>query len=539
MPLELATRLILRNADDGSPLSSPRLRELVATWAWVPDAAAGDVTDVAGRGGGIVSARQIELTDTARSRWDLQLRRPDDQDADIEWGVSVTGVFDPDRTTFVVRLRRDARDHRLRPLLGAPAPPAVIRGVLESEDVDCFDGPWRVQPRWTHVSRGDVGGFVTTVLLDEERRLPVLAVAKAGGEPAGRLDANWLSRELAGFAHVVLIDRNALLELHKQMENLSVGQNSARLWWPGLEFDDEANLHPHWTGPFADGKRAAEAIRRLVLGVSHDRWREPSRLLDFDRAVRDARDQAARAAAARVAAEVALLRRSAADARAQEERAGHMDAASVAERDAYAARLATMADDLDDLREQADRLKEAADDATELWTEAEAEKERLEKENRALRGQLSGARAQLRESVTGDTSVLTDEEELARDVRATWSGKLTADDQARRPLAEFRIRPGFADSIRAAGADRQKVVEIIMQIACGLAKDIDSRQLHRLRDGPSGGAPNRTRADGAQAWRGYLQVKTPSARRLHYWVLPGGELEFVSVVTHDQVTIAD
>ena len=43
-----------------------------------------------------------------------------------------------------------------------------------------------------------------------------------------------------------------------------------------------------------------------------------------------------------------------------------------------------------------------------------------------------------------------------------------------------------------------------------------------------------TRGDGGVAWRCSLQVNTPSARRLKYWQLPGGVVEFDSVGVHDE-----
>ena len=57
--------------------------------------------------------------------------------------------------------------------------------------------------------------------------------------------------------------------------------------------------------------------------------------------------------------------------------------------------------------------------------------------------------------------------------------------------------------------------------------------MHRLRTGLGGDDPVRVRKDGAAAWRASLQVNTPSARRIHYWVLPNGQVEFARVATHD------
>jgi hypothetical protein len=48
--------------------------------------------------------------------------------------------------------------------------------------------------------------------------------------------------------------------------------------------------------------------------------------------------------------------------------------------------------------------------------------------------------------------------------------------------------------------------------------------------------------DGAGAWRCALQVKTPGARRLHWWDIPGQGrrvLELASVGHHDDMHIPE
>lgn len=44
-------------------------------------------------------------------------------------------------------------------------------------------------------------------------------------------------------------------------------------------------------------------------------------------------------------------------------------------------------------------------------------------------------------------------------------------------------------------------------------------------------------ADGAKAYRLYLQQGTPSARRLHYWQLADGRIELANVGFHDVISI--
>ena len=66
--------------------------------------------------------------------------------------------------------------------------------------------------------------------------------------------------------------------------------------------------------------------------------------------------------------------------------------------------------------------------------------------------------------------------------------------------------------------------------------DLDSRKPHPLREGRGSAEREVVRAaDGARCMRVALQLKTPSARRLHYWKV-GEAIELSRVVKHDDMT---
>lgn len=535
MALELATRLILRTAADGSPLSQDALRGIVARWADVPLAASDEVHDQEGRHGSRVTTTESRLAE--RTRWDLSLTRADEYDDSVDWAATVTGLFEPDRTTLVVRLRRDSRDHRLRPLTGSPAPPRVVRDLLRVSDADCFDGPIRVTARYKTIRRGDVAGFVGTHLLAPDRRLPIVGIAFTRN-PVGRLDATKLAVAFAGFAHVCVLDQDALPKLAREVGALSLGQASARLWWPGLALDDESAVHPSWTGPYPDPSEAQGAISSRIFAASRDRWREPQRLLTFQRDVRHEQERVGREAAARVVREIERLR---ANAVAERERRSStsIDDAIVKMEAGYEAELTAMASDVAKVEHELERQRIAAEHAESQWLESEEAKERLERENLALQGRLDGLLAQIREGRDSE-SEKSDEELFADEVRASYEGRLTEQDRMDRPLREFIVREGFLASISKAVADRGKVVDTAMEIACDLARDVQGRALHRLRTADSGNAPERVRqSDGAIAMRCNVQSGAPSARRLHYWECPGGSIELVSVTIHDDFSIRE
>jgi len=91
---------------------------------------------------------------------------------------------------------------------------------------------------------------------------------------------------------------------------------------------------------------------------------------------------------------------------------------------------------------------------------------------------------------------------------------------------------------RTEGITRERVLEVCAHVVCNRAHEIASLELHQMRTNDKGGSPTRVReVDGAIAWRVSLQVKSNSARRLHFWVLPTGRIELSKIGVHDDITI--
>ncbi|MFJ3403711.1 hypothetical protein [Promicromonospora sp. NPDC090134] len=129
-----------------------------------------------------------------------------------------------------------------------------------------------------------------------------------------------------------------------------------------------------------------------------------------------------------------------------------------------------------------------------------------------------------------------DEEQLRFEVLTEWARAIPAAEKAGRPLADYTLGPRFLASLtEVEGVSRDRVVWTLVMVLTGLALDMNGLQVHRLRTGAGGDDPFRHRDDGAVCWRVSLQVNTPSARRLHYWKLPGGAYELSRVVLHDDV----
>ncbi|GAA1987614.1 hypothetical protein GCM10009718_26360 [Isoptericola halotolerans] len=129
------------------------------------------------------------------------------------------------------------------------------------------------------------------------------------------------------------------------------------------------------------------------------------------------------------------------------------------------------------------------------------------------------------------------EDQLRFDVLRTWVEIIGPDEKARYPLPDFAVGPRFCDSLADVGRGLEdRVHRAVVLVLTGRAPDVPGFELHRLRRGDGGGSPHLVREhDGAHAMRLSLQVSSPQARRLHYWVLPGGEVELSRVVLHDDI----
>ncbi|QAY59538.1 hypothetical protein ET475_05765 [Microbacterium protaetiae] len=123
---------------------------------------------------------------------------------------------------------------------------------------------------------------------------------------------------------------------------------------------------------------------------------------------------------------------------------------------------------------------------------------------------------------------------IRHEVENAWALRVAASDKLRYPLREYRIGPRFGESIEALDAAQfAKAMRAVVDVATGRVAEIPSRDLHRLREGTGGDDPYVVRADGAKCWRASIESNAPSARRLHYWELPGGVVELSRVVLHD------
>lgn len=188
---------------------------------------------------------------------------------------------------------------------------------------------------------------------------------------------------------------------------------------------------------------------------------------------------------------------------------------------------------------EVDRLLGRVGELTERLERSERRAEQQATALRKARQEAARLRRRLGDSgaeVPEERYFVDDEEQLRFEVLAEWARAIPAAEKSGRALADYTLGPRFLATLAdVEGVSRDRVVWTLVMVLTGLAPEMNGLQVHRLRTGAGGDDPVRQRDDGALCWRVSLQVNTPSARRLHYWKLPGGGYELSRVVLHDDV----
>ncbi|MBN9214142.1 MAG: hypothetical protein J0J04_04875 [Microbacterium sp.] len=116
------------------------------------------------------------------------------------------------------------------------------------------------------------------------------------------------------------------------------------------------------------------------------------------------------------------------------------------------------------------------------------------------------------------------EQEIRFRVTTLWAESTTPQEKDDAPLPDFTVGDQFAASVDAIAAHNaallDKIARAVLKLLLG--NDRDGHKLGPVRP-----------EDGGVAWRSYVEQFAPSARRLHYWRIPGGEIELSRVVLHD------
>jgi hypothetical protein len=166
-------------------------------------------------------------------------------------------------------------------------------------------------------------------------------------------------------------------------------------------------------------------------------------------------------------------------------------------------------------------LSAALDQRMNLVEEIRSLRQQVTQLKKELRSATDRHEAHLRKA-TGDLDPLSSERAFLLAIRVCHARMFEEHDRQAHPLRRMRVGPEFLRTLRELeGVTVDKVVEVCTQVACGMASAIPAREVHQLREGPRGAGGRTREADNAKAWRCSLQDNTASARRLHWWSVPG------------------
>lgn len=516
MALAYGTKL---TAEPGDPSEQMKVvADIVGQWARIPNPLS--ESERTGRRDGRVTTELLGTSGDRLWAWRLRLAHRDDENPSIEWVVTVTAVAESDLQVSV-RLDRTRTDGTVLPPRDQPAPPRCIAGLLESTAIEFVDAgrplknaPWVVKPE-------EAEEFAQLVV-DPSRRLPVFGLTPRDEDA---IDGGDLLRQVLGLAHVVLIRSETSWRLNDFLpKGLNVYGGAARLWWPGVTDESSRWDHELWPGD-RSARRLEQEAKELIVGAGLAAAAIDRRLLELER--RHSEEQTSE-----LTARMASLRDEYNSA-LQQARSSVEEATANAVAEAGARLQAAENEEMDRLRSEAES---ALGLAMEYEQEVEAARERAslaERDRDFLRREVARLRKALE---TGSALDDTAEAVLTNEIHEEI-GRLGSVEGARD--REFRLGSVFVNTLDLHGERyRSKAIRACAEVAIGAPGLLRQREDHALRTGTGGNDPTCVRTgDGAEGRRCYIEHNTAAARRLHYWTLPDGTIEFASVNVHDDMTI--
>jgi len=167
--------------------------------------------------------------------------------------------------------------------------------------------------------------------------------------------------------------------------------------------------------------------------------------------------------------------------------------------------------------------------------------EKLRDEIRTERARAARARQMTKDiDDVADTGPLFNEPEaqFRHEVYMEWATRIPAGTKSGTPLADYGFADGFLTAVEEIqGVDRSKIVAVAVEVLTGLADSLPGRDMHRLRGGLPGNSSFIDDPELGTAWRVALQIKTASARRMHFWRGTEGKIVFATVGLHDDMGI--
>lgn len=216
---------------------------------------------------GSVNVRAIHAGDTSRELYRTMLHRPDLFDPSLSWRTTVDVMRGVDAVEAGISVEQDLRHHRIPP---SPLQPPLVQLLHELVDRGARVGNQRVSfVAQAVVGPGGIESFINEVLLDRERRLPVLLFTNIkeqdGVYPNDAGDPSLAARELCGQAHVYVLPRTEdTHRLTKRLGMLSAYDGAVRIYWPRFHLSDPPPRHPLHLRQRLNRSSGPAIIRRII-----------------------------------------------------------------------------------------------------------------------------------------------------------------------------------------------------------------------------------------------------------------------------------
>ena len=169
----------------------------------------------------------------------------------------------------------------------------------------------------------------------------------------------------------------------------------------------------------------------------------------------------------------------------------------------------------------------------------------LQAENATLVDQLAQANAdvealinELDAATCPHPTVYSDPEaQLRHEIWLTWLTNTPETDRANQPLCDYDLGPDFLESMNLQLVSRGRILDVVVDVLTRRVHQIPARRSHPLRAAEAGNAPQRTRIDGAAAWRCDLKTGKPGGPRLSWWQHVDGRIELGKAGHHDDYAL--
>ncbi len=519
MALLYATRLQVARCDL-APATLDEVAKVVGDWAGISDP--WEKGDLRGRRSARVRTESLGPDETGACAWRLEFAHPDARDPGFLWTVTVVAIQDA-KTELSVRLDRTRISLTMAPPRDDPAPPGCVRAVIDADSIQAVDAGVPLRTNVWVVGEREASAFAQLVV-SPERQLPVIGFTPRDDDV---FDGGMLLDRVIGLAHVALIQSPATWRLDRLLPlGFNVYGGAVRIWWPGIGPTSTKWDHKLWPGDVS-ARRIADEIAESVVEAMVAAARSDGRVVRMERLKRDSELQSLRS-------EIATLQqgynRAVTSSAVAETETTRPDLVETSQRlvDAEKTLIAAVLADRDEFQALADTYAKENDELRIRAGTAERERDYLRTECTRLR-QVTPA-----EETTDDQASALIAREINEELRER--GEV---DGAQNRL--FAILPQFVLTIDAHGARfRPKILRACADVVIGAPSLLARRDDHVLRTGEGANDPARIRQyDGAEARRCYVEQNTPSARRLHYWSLPDGSVQFASVNVHDDVNIPE